>query len=126
MLIGTNDLAGSTNEEIINNIFKICDKIYSIDKNIKIYVESIYPVSKEENDKVLGWMVGARDNNRIKEINSVLARSSKKHHYKYLDLYNILVDDNDNLKLEYTSDGLHISDEGYKVISNEILKIMNE
>ena len=93
-------------------------------KKLKIYVESIYPISHEKNDKVLGWMVGRRDNNRIKKINKELKESAKEHNYVYLDLYSILVDENDNLKLDYTVDGLHISEEGYKVISNEIKKLM--
>ena len=124
LLIGTNDMGGSTNKEIVNNIIKICDKIHSKNKKIKIYVESIYPISHEKNDKVLGWMVGRRDNNRIKKINKELKESAKEHNYTYLDLYSILVDENDNLKLDYTVDGLHISEEGYKVISNEIKKLM--
>ena len=69
-------------------------------------------------------MVGKRENKRIKQINKKLKLSAKSHNYTYLDIYNILVDENDNLRLEYTIDGLHISNEGYKVISNEIKKLM--
>ena len=124
LLIGTNDLGGATNNEIVDSIIKICDKIHKKNKKIKIYVESIYPISEEKNEKVLDWMVGKRENKRIKQINKKLKLSAKSHNYTYLDIYNILVDENDNLRLEYTIDGLHISNEGYKVISNEIKKLM--
>ena len=124
LLIGTNDLLDYNNKVIISNIYKICDNIYSKNDKIKIYVESIYPISAEDNNKISKDMVNTRDNNRIKEINNSLSKSSKKHHYTYIDLYSVLVDYNDNIKLDYTTDGLHLSDEGYKVVTREIKKYM--
>ena len=39
-------------------------------------------------------------------------------------MYDELKDTNDNLKLEYTKEGLHISDSGYVVITKEIKKYL--
>ncbi len=127
LLIGTNDIAYTklTNEEIVNNIIKICNLIHKNRKNTEIYVESIYPVNKNtNNDKIDLGMVTIRENNRIKKINKLLKEKVNKNNYNYIDLYTKLCDDEGNLKLDYTKDGLHISEEGYKLITKEIKKII--
>ena len=37
-------------------------------------------------------------------------------------MYDELVDKNGNLKLEYTKEGLHMSDDGYKIITKKLKK----
>ena len=41
-------------------------------------------------------------------------------------MYDELTDENDNLMLEYTNEGLHMSDKGYEVITNILSKYVNE
>lgn len=127
LLIGTNDIAFTdiTNEELVDRIIEICDKIHKNKKNTQIYVESIYPVNKtEDNDKVDLSMVAVRENDRIKEINTLLKQKVTAKKYHYVDMYSLLKDENDNLNLDYTTDGLHISDAGYEVITKAIKKII--
>ena len=125
LLIGTNDLFHRTDLEIVNNIEDIVKKIHENRKNAKIYVESIYPVNNNtDNDVVVDWMVSTRDNDRIKKINKMLKENSKEYDYKYLDFYSLLKDENDDLKLEYTVDGLHISEKGYEKITKKIMEII--
>lgn len=127
LLIGTNDLSHRTDEEILDNIFEIVSLIHKNRKQAEVYVESIYPVNNvtEGNDIVIDWMVGDRDNERIKGINKILKEKSKKYNYTYLDFYSKLEDENGLLNLDYTVDGLHISDKGYKLITSEIMKIID-
>lgn len=126
LLVGTNDLFHRTDPEIANNIADIVREIHKHRKNAEVYVESIYPVNNktEGNDIVVDWMVGERDNERIKEINKKIKENSKDYDYTYLDFYSMLEGEDGLLKLEYTVDGLHISDEGYKLITKEIMKII--
>lgn len=126
--VGTNDLSNRTDREIVNNIADITRLIHKNLKDTKIYVESIYPVNNntEGNDIVIDWMVGDRDNERIRSINKEIKKNSKEYGYTYIDFYSVLEDDNKSLKLEYTVDGLHLSDEGYKAITKEIMKIIDE
>ena len=126
LLIGTNDLSHQTDNQIINNINEIVKLIHKNRNKTEIYVESIYPVNNvtEGNDIVIDWMVAERNNDRIKGINKVLKENSKKYDYTYLDLYSKLEGEDGLLKLDYTVDGLHISDEGYKLITNEIMKVI--
>ncbi len=127
LLVGTNDLSHRTDKEIVNDIVTITNKIYQNRPNALIYVESIYPVNATtDNDVVIDWMVGERDNKRIRNINKMLKQKSTKNHYQYLDMYSVLMDENKNLDLSYTTDGLHLSEKGYKVVTKEIKKILEE
>jgi len=41
-------------------------------------------------------------------------------------MYSLLEDKDGNLKLEYTKEGLHMSDKGYEVITKELKKYMHK
>ncbi len=121
ILIGTNDLQHEKSvDEIIDNIKKIVEGIEENRPQTQIYIESIYPINNTDNEKIDQDMVGRRTNEDIKEINDKLESYCKEKNITYIDLYNLLVDDEDNLKEEYTNEGLHISDEGYEVITEKI------
>lgn len=123
LLIGTNNLSNTSRDEIIYGILKIAREIHKNRPNAKLYIESIYPVNnKTDNDVVVDWMVGPRKNDKIKEINKELEENAKLYDYEYIDMYDKLTDSDGNLKLEYTIDGLHISPDGYKVITAERMK----
>ncbi len=128
ILIGTNDIAFTeiTNEELTDKIIEICDAIKKEKKKTDIYVESIYPINNhaEDDDKIDIGMVNRRENKRIMEINKLLEEKVKKNKYYYIDMYDLLVDENGDLDINYTTDGLHISDEGYQVITKKIKDII--
>lgn len=127
LLIGTNDIIdGKENDEIINNIKKIIELIKKNRPYAEIYLESIYPVNKTDNDKISLSMVSSRDNDQITEINKKLKQYCDDKKITYIDLYSKLVDDEGNLKLDYTKEGLHLSDDGYKVVTEEISKYIKK
>ena len=41
-------------------------------------------------------------------------------------MYSKLLDDNGNLNIDYTKEGLHLVDEGYDVVNKEINKYLKE
>lgn len=125
LLIGINDLNhDKTNEEIINKTKDIIEELNKNLPNAKVYLESIYPVNNTDDKKINKDMVGKRENSRVIEINDELKKYCNSKNCTYIDLYSLLKDDNDNLKLEYTDEGLHISDDGYEVITKELKKYM--
>lgn len=127
LLIGTNDIIdGKGNDEIIDNIKKIIELIKKNRPYAEIYLESIYPVNKTDNDKISLSMVSSRDNDQIIEINKKLKKYCNEKKITYIDLYSKLVDDEGNLKLDYTKEGLHLSDDGYKVVTEEISKYIKK
>lgn len=123
LLIGTNDIGIEKNP--INNIELIINKLQSYDKNIDIVVESIYPVNNSKNSKIKNEVVGKRTNKKIKEVNQEIQEICKKKKVTYVNVYDELTDEKGNLKLEYTEEGLHISEEGYKKITNILSKYIN-
>lgn len=121
ILIGTNDLQRDKSiDEIVDNIKKIVEGIEDNRPQAQIYIESIYPINNTDAEKIDHNMVGKRTNEDIKKINDKLESYCKEKNITYIDLYNLLVDDEENLKEEYTNEGLHISDEGYEVITEKI------
>lgn len=129
MMIGTNDIAFTdlTNEEIVENIKKIIDMIKENRPKADLYIESIYPVNRntEGNDVVSLFMVNIRKNERIREINKLLKEACKDEKVPYIDMYDLLADENGDIKLDYTVDGLHISENGYKVITKKLMEYID-
>ena len=122
LLIGTNDINVKIEEDdTISNIKDIVKNIKKNRPNTKIYVESIYPINNTDDEKIEHYMVGVRTNEIIKKYNKRIKEYCNKNNVIYINMYNELRDEDGNLKLEYTKEGLHISDEGYEVIT-KILK----
>lgn len=123
LLIGTNDfLDDVSDDEIADNIGKIIKLIKENRPYAEIYLESIYPVNKNDDEKISLSMVSVRDNEHIKSVNDKLKELCKEEKITYIDLYSKLADDDGNLKLEYTIEGLHLSEDGYKVVTDAIFK----
>lgn len=121
LLIGTNDLnKGLGVDKIVNNIEEIIKEIQANRPYCEVYLESIYPINKTDDDKVDMDMVNKRNNQDIKEINNRLKDFCNKNKVTFIDMYKELQDDEENLKLEYTNDGLHLSDLGYEVVTKKI------
>jgi lysophospholipase L1-like esterase len=126
LLIGTNDLISKDSDYIVNKIYDIIIDIKKNRPNAEIYLESIYPINNTDNDKINHDMVSIRNNDTIKEINKELEKLCYSGNCEYVNMYDLLIDENDNLKLEYTEEGLHISDEGYKVITKKLREVLKK
>lgn len=128
LMIGTNDIEFTdlSDEELVDNIKEIINLIRDKRKKTKIYVESIYPVNNTDDEKVDKEMVKSRSNDRIKKINKLIKEMCKKEKVTYIDIYDLLTDEDGNLKLDYTHEGLHINDNGYEVITNELMKYVEQ
>lgn len=124
LLIGTNDIYNDTftKDETIRNIKNIIVLVGKKLPDTKIYLESIYPISFENNGKIDLFAIGSRTNEKIDELNEELKLLAQTHGIEYIDVNKHLKDKNGNLKLDYTIDGLHISVKGYIKVM-EILKL---
>ena len=124
ILIGTNDLvySGLDNDGIKNNIEEIINKIYEKNSNTKIYLESIYPVNNSINKEI----VETRTNDNIKDLNNKIEKICNNNKCTYINMYDNLTDKNGNMKRIYTVDGLHLNKIGYKVITNKLIKYLDE
>ena len=125
ILIGTNNLAVDENDdEIIKKIEELLIRIKENKKYTDLYFESILPINNTEDEKIDKIMVGNRNNERIKFINQQIEIFCDKNEIVYIDLYAKLIDKNDNLDILYTKEGLHISEDGYDIITKEIKKYL--
>lgn len=128
LLIGINDLRkGKDVSEIVSNTKKIIELIKENRPYSEIYLESIYPINKTDDDKISDSVKDIEfDNEKIIEVNDLLKDLAKDEKITYVDLYNKLIDDDGNLNISYTKDGLHISSEGYEFITKELMKYIKD
>lgn len=117
LLIGTNDIMEDESdervEETIKNIKKITKEIKINRKNIKIYIESIYPVNRNMKKE----MVADRNNETIQKINKEVKIYCDKNNITYINMYDKLTDEDGNFNKKYTYDGLHPNTLGYAKIT---------
>ena len=108
--------------ENVKNIQEIVDNIKEKLPLCEIYVQSIYPVNSTKDSTA----VGIRTNEKIISINKKIKELCNDEKITYVNMYDLLTDDDGNLNTEYTKEGLHISDKGYefitKIIKENILK----
>ena len=122
VLIGINDLIrGVKDETILANQELIIGYLRRVHPQAKIVVQSILPhsgekVSWEGRDRLL-----AIPNSRIRELNQQLKAIADNEGVIYLDLYPLFADSDGNLKTELSTDGLHLSPQGYLVWRNALL-----
>lgn len=121
LLIGINNII---NDQNVNDIYdKIVFVVNEINKNrryTKIYIQSVYPINESDNDKIFADYRNKNYNSTIRKLNSKLKNyCHNKKNIKYVDVYSKLIAGN-QLKLEYTYDGLHLSEKGYDIITSKI------
>lgn len=128
ILIGINDLELKvSNDVVVDNIKKIIKNIKNNRRYSKIYIESIYPINNSDNEVISYDVInGNRKNADILEINEKLVKLADEEDITYIDVYSELIDDDGLLKLEYTIDGLHLSDDGYKKVTEVLKKYVRE
>jgi len=118
LLIGTNDLVvgDSDGRQIIANMALCIDKVKERLPECKIHLISILPVNKTDHPKINHDAVSVRTNQMISKVNSALMRLASEKGVIYLDLYSKLLDENGNLAIAYTREGLHLSPQGYEIV----------
>jgi lysophospholipase L1-like esterase len=116
VMIGINDLIrGVSDSEILDNHHKIMAYLRKTHPKAQIVFQSILPHGGEEatwegRDKLL-----AIPNSRIRQLNEQLHNIAIKEGIKYLDLQPLFTNNQGNIRSEFSTDGLHLSSEGYLV-----------
>ena len=124
LLIGTNDIQEEVSEEdIVNNIKEIISSIKANRPYAEIYLESIYPVDEDKEAS------RDRTNEVIMDINDQLEKYCRDEDITYINLFDLLVDPDQEeaeIRDEYSDDGLHLTEEGYEIVTKEIMKYIEE
>ena len=116
VMIGINDLIrGVSDSEILDNHQKIMAYLRKTHPKAQIVFQSILPHGGEEitwegREKLL-----AIPNSRIRQLNEQLQTLASKEGIKYLDLQPLFANNQGNIRSEFSTDGLHLSQQGYLV-----------
>jgi lysophospholipase L1-like esterase len=112
ILIGINDISKDFPDEVIaDNYRKIIQELKSKTPDTKIFVQSIlplnpqYPKFPQHYDKA----------NHVIRVNQLLYALAIAENVSFINLYPVFLDNQQRMDARYTTDGLHLNREGYKV-----------
>jgi lysophospholipase L1-like esterase len=112
ILAGTNDIAGNTGpstlEMIAGNIFSMAELAKA--NGIKVVLSSVLPAFDSP------WKPGLEPAEKIVALNEMIKKYAVEKGIVYLDYFSSMADARKGLKAEYSSDGVHPNEAGYKVM----------
>ena len=130
LLIGINDIFNSdspnrkniTPLSVSNNIMSIAEIIYKRSPNTQVYIQTTLPINNRLYKKLTGTFPAHEMPlpDQINQINTILKKNESQNHYRIIDLHDIFLDSHGSLSKKYTSDGVHLNEEGYQKWSNFI------
>lgn len=113
ILAGTNDIAGNTgpasNEMIEANIASMAEIAAAND--IRVILASILPAES------YSWAPDVEPAFRIIAINRWIRDYAEANSHVWLDFYSAMVNDRGGLEERYTTDGVHVTAEGYALMA---------
>ena len=127
VLVGINDLIrGVDDRTILDNQEQIIRDLKIDHPKSQIVLQSILPHAGQEatwegRDRLL-----AVPNRRIQNLNRQLESIARQEGIYFLDLYPLFSDAEGTLRMEYSTDGLHLNTKGYEVWSVALQVYMNE
>lgn len=114
--IGTNDLQvqGLPKEQTVENLQGIITTIQEKMPSLKILLVSLYPVNQTTDKLVNRIIVGPRKNEDLQWMNS---EYQKIPGVTFVNVYPELLDENGDLNMQFSKEGLHLSLAGYAKIT---------
>ena len=67
-----------------------------------------------------------RTNEKITAANAEVKKLAEKHGQHYIDINKNLKDEKGRLRAEFTIEGMHINENGYRAIYDDIMKYVKE
>lgn len=121
LLIGTNDIGKDVPmNETLNNLESVIQTISRDYPLSQIKLVSILPVNESTDFKQTVYI---RTNEKIKAWNQAYQDLASSYiQVEYVSVFENLLDQEGQLKEDYTTDGLHLSVSGYQALSNILRK----
>lgn len=122
--IGTNDLANPdlSLEQIMANYQEILSQIKARLPKTETVLLAYYPGNYEAAADYMKDVLSIRTNEKITAANKMVEALAAKNNLRFINLNEPLMDSQNRLKAEYTTEGLHINQDGYKSIFPLVLK----
>ena len=113
ILAGTNDIAGNTGPETLEEIEGYLTSMVELARanRIRVVLASLLPVTDAIRPQTV-----RRPPEKIIALNAWIKDYAKAHHIAYLDYYSAMLDDHQMLRQDLTIDGLHPNAAGYAVM----------
>jgi lysophospholipase L1-like esterase len=112
LMIGTNNLGGNTDEQIVEGIRAIVRTLHRERPHMHILLLGVFPRGHESAD---------RNRGRIKDINRRISRMDGKDKVHYLDIGDRFLEPDGTLTKQIMPDFLHLSPKGYAIETDAIL-----
>lgn len=126
VMIGINDLQrGSGDQELLDAYWQIIMHLRQAHPGVMIVVQSILPHAGASTTAESREQLLAVPNDRIHKLNKQLAAIAQEARVEYLDLYPLFADSEGFLRSELTTDGLHLSPQGY-LVWRSALQVFNQ
>ena len=118
MLMGINDIFdGIKPEEIAHHIEEMIVMMKEKSPETRL-------IEQDRDSFYEKLMMKGNGNESVQKTNELLEALAKKHDITFLNINPLLSDENGNLKHAYAYDGLHPNASGYRIISDEIKKMI--
>ena len=126
--IGTNDMNGPDYvlPEFLERYERIVRSILQKLPEVKLFLLAFYPVNQAAAPQEAAEAFRYRTNERVQEANHEIRKLAGRYHAEYLDLNAGLTDEAGNLRKELTIDGVHMHVEGYRIVLDNLLPVLEE
>lgn len=126
--IGTNDLSDASRsmDMIMGNYSHILEEVKKHVPGVKLYLMAYYPVNYNAAAPEMKDCLKIRSNARIALANEEVRRLAERFGAEYIDVTAPLKDENGDLRAEYTIEGMHINEAGYRSIYPLVKKYILE
>lgn len=126
--IGTNDLSNASRsiDQIMSNYATILDTVKRSVPDVKIYLMAYYPINYNAASPEMKPCLLIRSNEKIARANQEVKKLAERFGASYIDVNAPLKDENGSLRAEYTIEGMHINEDGYRSIYPLVKKYILE
>lgn len=115
---GINGIAWWTNEGFMESYEALIEELEEASPDSIIVIEAILPISISYEQRT---DTNGLTNERIDEVNELLYEYAQKNGYYYMATNEIMKNEYNDLKREYSADGIHFTQTGYEAIIDYIL-----
>ncbi|MBW4489029.1 MAG: lysophospholipase [Trichocoleus desertorum ATA4-8-CV12] len=116
VLIGINDLIrGVGDADLLENQYRIIRDLQQVHPQAQIVLQSILPHAGDRATWQGKDRLNAISNDHIRQLNQELKAIAEEAGVHFLDLHPLFTDAQGNLRTDFTTDGLHLSTQGYLV-----------
>ena len=113
LMVGINDISHDLTARQVGDLCNaLIDRIRRESPRTKLYVQSLLPIN-ESNER---WKTLEGKTNVVPVVNAIIRRHCERHGITFINLFPKFIRHGTNeMRLSLTSDGLHLTPEGYKV-----------